>query len=174
MALLAWTFLPDETGTALLLIAAGIANAVRLARWKGWLTHQEQLVLVLHVAFACIPLGLMAVGAAILWPDAIPQTGALHVLTAGAIGLMTLAMMTRVSLGHTGGVLSADIWIKLIYWSLGASVLLRFAYGYVPENSVLHLSAGLWILAFVLFVLRYSYMARSLNDPDFGVSGKAS
>lgn len=169
VALASWVALPFESITAALLIVAGSANVVRLIRWKGWQTVAEQLVLVLHVAFAFVPVGLLALGVSILSPDSVPPTGALHLLTAGAIGLMTLAMMTRVSLGHTSSALRADLWIRAIYWSLIGAVALRFAYGYSYATWLLHWSAMLWILAFVVFLVRYSFMATRLNDPAFPI-----
>ncbi len=165
LAFILWTLFPETLWAAFALIAAAAANAVRLARWKGWQTTPEQLVLVLHVAYAFVPLGQLALGLGIVFPDLVPPTGALHLLTAGAIGMMTLAMMTRVSLGHTGGVLHADLWIKAIYWSAFGAVMLRFAYDYAYVTPMLHTSAALWILAFVLYLVRYRYMASSLNDP---------
>ncbi|MBU1173794.1 MAG: NnrS family protein [Alphaproteobacteria bacterium] len=167
LALALWTALPDATWTGIALIFAGLANAIRLFRWKGWLTFTEQLVLILHVAFAFVPLGLVATGLSSLFPDTVPPNAALHLLTAGAIGLMTIAMMTRVSLGHTGGVLHADTLIRAIYGSLVGSVLMRFAYGYAYETALLYLSASFWVLGFVLFLFRYRYMASALNDPAF-------
>ena len=165
LALGLWTALPDLLWTGIALIFAGLANAVRLFRWKGWLTSAEQLVLILHIAYGFIPLGLIATGLAVTFPMLVPPTAALHLLTAGAIGGMTVAMMTRVSLGHTGGVLHADTSIKAIYWSLLASVVLRFVYGYFSQTWLLHLSAGLWILTFALFLIRYRHMATRLNSP---------
>ena len=169
LALVLWVLVPGMILTAVALILAGLANFGRLARWKGWLAVSEQLVLVLHVAYLFIPLGLVAVGLAIPFPDLVPPTGALHLLTAGAVGLMTMAMMTRVSLGHTGGVLHADLWITAIYWALIVSVGLRVAYGYEPIMPLLHGSATLWMAAFVLFLVRYSYMAVALNEPKLGI-----
>ncbi len=172
LAFALWIALPDTLWTSGLLIVAGALNLVRLARWKGWQAAPEQLVLVLHVAYAFIPLGQLALGLGIVVPEFVPPTGALHLLTAGAIGLMTLAMMTRVSLGHTGGVLHADFRIKAIYWALLSSVAGRFCYGYWPELLLLHLSATFWVVAFALFLFRYRYMVKSLNDPSIGVPAK--
>lgn len=162
-ALALWTIWPDLAPA--LLILAGLANLVRLARWKGWQTAAEPLVLVLHAGFLFVPLGMLAVGLSGLWPALVPPTGALHLMTAGAVGLMTLAMMTRVSLGHTGGILHADGWIAAIYVSLVGAVVLRLAYAYSYATGLLDAAATLWILAFALFLWRYRYMATTLNDP---------
>ena len=72
---------------------------------------------------------MIAVALSILAPGRMPPTGALHFLTAGAIGMMMLAVMTRASLGNIGGKLHADSAILAIYVSLAMSVVLRFACG---------------------------------------------
>src|SRR5262249_30759783 len=102
VSLAAFIVTPDGIVTALLLLAAGALQAVRLARWAGDRTVADRLVLVLHVGFAFVPAGFVLLAASILWPGAIPPSAGIHAWTAGAIGMMTLAVMTRASLGHTG------------------------------------------------------------------------
>lgn len=158
-AFLTWIAAPESFAAAIALGLAGSLNLVRLARWKGWRTLSECLVAILHVAYAFVPAGMIAVALSIVTPDRIPQAGALHLLTAGAIGMMTLAVMTRASLGHTGRKLQADGAILAIYAALAVSVILRFAYAVEPASILLIASGSFWILAFSLFGLRYSYMA---------------
>jgi len=158
-AFMTWIAAPDSVAAAIALGLAGLLNLVRLARWKGWQTFSEGLVAILHVAYAFVPAGMIMVALSIIAPDRIPPTGALHLLTAGAIGMMTLAVMTRASLGHTGGKLHAGGTILAIYSALALSVVLRFAYAVEPDSVFLIASGSLWILAFVLFGLRYAYMA---------------
>ena len=158
-AFLAWIIAPESVPAAIALGLAGLLNLVRLARWKGWQTFSEGLVAILHVAYAFVPAGMIAVALSIVVPDRIPPTGAMHLLTAGAIGMMTLAVMTRASLGHTGGKLHAGGTILAIYSVLAMSVVLRFAYAVEPDSTFLIASGSLWISAFMLFGLRYAYMA---------------
>ena len=103
LALAAWIAVPGADVTGALLLGAGLLQALRLARWAGERTGAEPLVLVLHVGYAFVPLGFLLLGAAILLPGVLPPSAALHAWTAGAISVMTLAVMTRASLGHTGG-----------------------------------------------------------------------
>ena len=72
----------------------------RLARWAGERTFSDRLVLVLHVAYAFVPAGFVLTGCAAL--GLIPATAGIHAWTGGGVGTMTLAVMTRASLGHTG------------------------------------------------------------------------
>ena len=117
------------TGTLLLL--AGIASFARLARWRGHDTLAESLVWSLHLGFAWVPAGLCLIGLGVLLPSAVPTTAGLHALSAGAIGSMTLAVMTRATLGHTGRGLAADRWTTAIYILIAAAFGLWLR-GYLP------------------------------------------
>lgn len=157
VALLLWVFWPDHwaAGTALLL--AGGLHAARLARWVGHRTGPEPLVAVLHVGYAFVPLGALAIGADTIWPDIFGAAAAQHLWMAGAIGVMTLAVMTRATLGHTGQPLTAGIPTVGIYVAVIVAVLARVGAGFWPSGADwLHLVAGLgWITSFGGFVLFY-------------------
>jgi uncharacterized protein involved in response to NO len=157
IAVASWIALPDHEMTALLALVAGVLNLVRLGRWAGYRTLGEPLVLVLHVAYAFVPLGFLLVALAIFAPHLIQPSGAVHGWTAGAIGLMTLAVMTRASLGHTGRPPTATVPIQLIYAAACIAALARIvaATGYAREP-MLHVSATAWVLAFAGFVVVYA------------------
>ena len=101
LALAAWLFVPDSTAAALACLAAGFAHGLRLARWRGLATLREPLLWVLHLGYAWLAVGFCLLGVQAVAPWLPPFT-ALHALTVGAIGTMTLAVMTRATLGHTG------------------------------------------------------------------------
>lgn len=140
--------------TAGLCALAGVANLWRLSRWQGLRTWPEPLLWVLHLAYAFLALGFLAVaGGAAGW---LPETGARHVWLAGAVGMMTLAVMTRASLGHTGRPLHAGPAIAGIYLALVLAVAARFAAGFLPgEVWLLHLAAAGWIGGFGGFAAIY-------------------
>ena len=94
LALLSWLAAPGSrlSGAALAIAATG--QAIRLARWKGWKALGDPLVLILHVGYAWLPVGIGLLAAAQLRID-IPQSAAIHALTAGAMATMILAVMTR-------------------------------------------------------------------------------
>ena len=106
LALVAWIAAPTHQVAGALLLLAGLLQLARLARWAGDRTLADRLVLVLHVAYAFVPLGFLLTGAAAL-TNAVPVSAGLHAWAGGAIGMMTLAVMTRASLGHTGNALQA-------------------------------------------------------------------
>lgn len=152
VALLAWTLGLSAAGPAL--IVAGVAHVVRLARWQGHRTVGEPLLVVLHVAYALMPAGAIFLGWA-LWTNG-DIAGPLHVWTAGTIGLMTLAVMTRASLGHTGHALRAGPATVAIYSAMMLAVGLRLAAGTVLGSHVAFTLSGVfWIVAFGLFVAAY-------------------
>ena len=99
LALAAWTILPDSKPAGALLAAAAVAQAMRLSRWAGDRTLRDPLVLILHLAYAFVPLGLGLIALSIFLPDTVPAAAGLHALGGGAIGSMTLAVMTRRRLG---------------------------------------------------------------------------
>jgi len=162
-ALTLWTAAPHGAATAVLALAAGLLHGLRLARWRGYRTASEPLVLVLHIAYAFVPIGFILVAASIALPALLTASGALHAWTAGAIGLMTLAVMTRASLGHTGQPLAATAPTQLIYAAALVAALARIvsAFGLAREP-LLHLSAVAWVMAFTGFVVVYGpLLARS-------------
>jgi uncharacterized protein involved in response to NO len=155
-ALAGWVMLPANAVTAALLIAAGLFQAARLARWAGDRTVGDRLVLVLHVGFAFVPIGFVLVGLSIQWPGEVEVSAGIHAWTAGAIGLMTLAVMTRASLGHTGQKLEAGLATQGIYLCALTAALARIGAGFVAPAVLLHLAAFAWVAAFGGFVAAYA------------------
>jgi uncharacterized protein involved in response to NO len=158
--LLLWVVLPDHRVTGWALVLAGALHSLRLARWAGHRTMAEPLVSVLHAGYAFLPLGALALAAEILAPGIFGMAGAQHLWMAGAVGLMTLAVMTRATLGHTGQALTAGRGTIAIYAALIIAVLARVAAGLWPDLAAqLHTLAGLgWITAFGGFAVVYGLL----------------
>lgn len=156
-ALLAWIAAPEAPPTPWLALAAGVALAVRLSRWCGLRTASEPLLLVLHVGYAWLPLGLILLAAARLTP-LLPGSAALHALTAGAVGTMTLAVMCRATLGHSGRALTAGPGTTAIFGMITLAALFRVGGGAALGDfgAILLLASGAaWIAAFGLFLALY-------------------
>lgn len=156
ICLVSWVIFPDAIFTAIIGGICGLANLYRLIRWHGWLTKKEPLVWVLHLGFLFIPLGFIALTLStfdILHGGRAPVQ---HLWMAGGIGLMTIAVMTRASLGHAGRPLTVSWPVVLVYCSLFCSVVLRVIAGIADNDlTMLNISGTLWILAFVGFVVLY-------------------
>jgi len=154
-----WTMMPYAPTSALLLAFAGVLNFARVARWHGSHVHAEGLLAILHIAYAFIPLGLLAMAVAAFDPLLMPPSAAMHLLTIGAIAMMTLAVMTRTGLDYTRQPLHADRMILAVYIALMLSLLARVAYALEPGYALLIASAALWIVTFVLFLWRFGFLA---------------
>ncbi len=155
-SLVLWVVLPEGIPTGVALLLAGLFNALRLARWAGDRTAADRLVLVLHVGFLFVPVGfvLSALSAfALLAPSA-----GIHAWTVGAIGIMTLAVMSRASLGHTGRPLAATPGLQAVYAVAAIAALARICAVVEPQWSVtlLHVAAFAWAAAFLGFAALYA------------------
>ncbi|MBX9776113.1 MAG: NnrS family protein [Xanthobacteraceae bacterium] len=155
VALTIFVVAPHSFAAGLALIIAGALHAARLGRWVGYRTVREPLVLVLHVGYAFVPLGFALLGLAAF--DHAPQSAGIHAWTAGAVGVMTLAVMTRASLGHTGQELTASLATRLIYLSVIVAGLARVGAAMLTTFSLplLDLSALAWSAAFLGFAVTY-------------------
>jgi uncharacterized protein involved in response to NO len=152
-ALGAWTFAPESIVSALLLAAAAILQAWRLSRWAGERTVRDPLVLILHLAYAFVPVGLALVSASIFFPGAVPAAAGLHALGTGAVGSMTLAVMTRATLGHTGRELKAGRGASFIFMAILLAGSLRILATFVPSGVMIDIAGAAWVAAFAGFLV---------------------
>lgn len=139
------------------LVLAALSHAVRWWLWAPRKTLRTPLVWVLHAAYAWIPIHLALRAASALQLVASPL--ATHALTVGAIGGLTIGMMTRTAKGHTGRPLRADAADSACYGLVLAAAVVRVigplllpaAYG-----TWVLISAALWSGGFALYAIRYS------------------
>ena len=155
--LAAWVVAPDSPFSFGLQMTGGAALAVRLARWRGLATVREPLLFVLHAGYGWLAAGLAFAGANgfLGW---MPAGAPLHALTVGAIGTMTLAVMTRASLGHCGRALHAGPGTSAIYLLVTLAAALRFAAPLLGGHALLTtaLAGCAWSAAFALFAILYA------------------
>jgi uncharacterized protein involved in response to NO len=154
VALALWVAVPESAATGFLMVLASILHGTRLARWAGDRTVTNRLVLVLHVAYAFVPLGFLLTGLSILWP-ALPLSAGIHAWTSGAAGLMTLAVMTRATLGHTGQKLESGAVTQVIYLLALIAALARMLAPFIATLPLLHIAAFAWMAAFSGFTIVY-------------------
>ena len=145
------SFAPLSAVTGVLAFAAALAHGIRLSGWCGLATRKEPLLFVLHAAYLWLPVGYLLTGCAVFgwW---IPPTAAVHALTVGGVGMMVMAVTTRVALAHTGRPLLAAQLTVLAYWALALSAVLRVI-SPLGSNYMTMLDASIasWILAFAIF-----------------------
>jgi uncharacterized protein involved in response to NO len=151
VAMLIWVVVPTGPAVGACLLAAGALHLVRLARWAGDRTFGNRLVLILHVGYAFVPVGFLLMGVAAF--DLVSPTAGIHAWAGGAVGVMTIAVMTRASLGHTGRRLEASLATQAIYAAVVVAALARVCAALHPAWSVslLHVAAFAWVAAFLGF-----------------------
>ena len=167
VALVAWVVAPEGVVTGVLALAAGAANLWRLSRWRGLAARRDALVLVLHAGFLMAALGFVAAGASALWPARVPYAVAVHVWGIGAVGVMTLAMMTRATLGHCGRALAASRTTVFAYLCVGLALAFRIAMAFLPDAAIhlMCMAAAAWVIGFAAFLLAYGPMLARRSGP---------
>ena len=137
---------------------AGVLVAVRSVRWGARHSLRDPLLWILHVGHAWIAVGLLLRALSAL-TAAVPASAATHALTVGAIGSMTLGMMARVALGHTGRMLTTPRPIAAAFALVVVSTVLRiFAAIAAPSQVGIALVASgvLWSVAFALYAIVFA------------------
>jgi uncharacterized protein involved in response to NO len=159
ICLLFWVALPKQPLTGLMIILAAALQLLRLSRWGGVRAVSDPLVLILHVGYAWIPIGLLLLGLNIGGFD-VPRSAAIHALTAGAMTTMILAVMTRATLGHTGRALKASRGTVVLYICVTVAAVLRvgaaLGHGFYPF--LLDISGAAWVGSLILFLAIYGPM----------------
>jgi uncharacterized protein involved in response to NO len=156
LALIFWLAFPDVQLTGFILMLASAAQLLRMSRWGGIRTFSDPLVVILHVGYLWVPVGLMLLGLSIAGVD-LPRSAGVHALTAGAMSTMILAVMTRASLGHTARELKASPVTVLSYVCVTIGALLRVtaSVGVGPYGTMLDVAGAFWGAALLLFAIAY-------------------
>ncbi len=139
-----------EIITGLLAILAGSAAVARLTLWRGGWTVRRPILWTLHLSYGLTGLGLLAYGLSNL--NIGSEVAALHLLGIGAVGGMTLSVLSRATLGHTGRPLAAPGPVALAYVLMPLAALARYVGSTMPDwhMQASLIAGGLWIAAFAL------------------------
>ncbi|WP_261818019.1 NnrS family protein [Vibrio gallicus] len=141
-----------------LFIWAGVFQLVRFARWKPHRTFGEPLVWSLHLAYACIPTYLLVKG---LTSNPMLSHNSLHIFAIGALAGLILAMIARVTMGHTGRNIYQGPQMRIAFIALVLSALVRsVGVAYFPQYmmELLDLAAALWMLSFGMYLIKFGKM----------------
>jgi uncharacterized protein involved in response to NO len=155
--LLVTLFLPWSRSAGLIALGLAVVQAVRLAGWHDRRVWDIPILAVLYAGYVWLVFGLALDGLAGL--GLIVPLPALHALTVGAVGVFTLGMMARVSLGHTGREMRSSALTNVAFVLVNAASLVRagatllWPAGYATWILV---SGLLWTLAFGLFLWVYA------------------
>lgn len=154
LSMLATLFSAPQAVIGFLFLIAGIAQFGRIFFWSPAWTLAQPILWALHLAMGMLGLGLVLAGAAEFGIGS--EVGALHVLGIGAVGGMTLAMMSRAVLGHTGRALHAPVPVAVAYGVIALAAVLRWAASvwagdfYFPAMLI---TGALWIAGFLLYAV---------------------
>ncbi len=162
LALASWIVIPESRWTGAALALAGLLHLARLGRWAADRTLRERLVLILHVGYAFVPAGFLLTAASAF--GLVAAGAGIHAWMVGAAGVMTLAVMSRATLGHTGQQLTASATTQAIYAAIIVAALSRICADIEPVYSepLLHVAAFAWAAAFIGFAISFGpLLARS-------------
>lgn len=159
-----FTWFPSLTIiSGLLALLAGVANLIRVIRWKPVLTLPVPLLWSLHLSYLLLSAGLIFYALALFVPGFNPTT-MIHLTAIAGFGGIILAMISRVSLGHTGRPLIASKWMSIAFAATAISGLVRMIFPFLMPDLILMaywISILFWCSAFSLFVLFYAKMLLS-------------
>lgn len=150
--------LPNRFVGAFAATVASLLAAARALHWGTRRTAKYPLVWLLHVGYAWIPIGLLlrAIG---LVTTSVPASSATHALTVGTIGALTLGMMTRVTLGHTGRLLEASRSTVLSFVCVTFAAIVRVAgplFSFAWYRPAITIAGTLWSVAFAIYLFTYA------------------
>ncbi|PSW20355.1 NnrS family protein [Photobacterium sanctipauli] len=140
-----------------LLLSTAVLHFIRFARWRTFSTLRVPLLWSLHFAYAAMIVGMVLL-AMHYTNQAVSYSVALHMLTVGGVGCMIIAMIARVSLGHTGRALQIKRVMVVAFVALIASTLVRTVMiAWLPALTInaYVISACLWAMAFTIFSVVY-------------------
>ncbi|HXK24632.1 MAG TPA: NnrS family protein [Myxococcota bacterium] len=148
---------PRTRATGIVAGLAAVALAGRMLGWQTLRTRRDPLLWSLHAGLAWVAVGFGLVAVSDL-SGALPPQAGLHALSAGAMGAMVLAVMTRVALGHTGRALVLPRGAALCYVLVHLGALLRVTAAAIPTSPpALLVAAGVsWAGAFALYAVLYA------------------
>ncbi len=141
---------------AALLIFCAACHIIRVSRWKIWVTLRTPLVWSLHISYFAIPVGLIMLALSLIttW---VTHSQAIHSITVGAMGLMILSMISRVSLGHTGRAIQIGLFMTFALVAIVFAFIIRvFGHLWLSNyNEVIATAAFFWVLGYAGFFFYY-------------------
>jgi uncharacterized protein involved in response to NO len=155
LALLCWIASPDSAVAGTSLTLAALLHLVRLSRWAGERTVRERLLVILHVGYLFVPVGFLLSALAAF--GVVPASAGIHAWMVGGAGTMTLAVMTRATLGHTGQSLTASWATQTVYLAIIIAAVARVCAALNPAHDfiLLHIAACGWVLAFFGYAVAF-------------------
>ena len=152
---------------ALFSIAAGAIFTVQVYRWWYKAVLKEPMLWILFAGYLFTGLGLIAVGLS-YWISSFLNLG-VHLIGVGGIGVLTLGMMARTALGHTGNsIYPPPKVVPVAFWLMIAATVIRVLATFVSGTAYTHsirCSAALFAVSLLLYAWKYiPWLIRPRSD----------
>lgn len=134
-------------GACMLALAA--MAFLRPLGWQPWGTLREPMLWVLHLGYLWLAVGLLLRGLGLVGAWNQPEIETLHGITVGALGTLSLGMMSRVSLGHSGREIRANLPLAIVFILPTIAAALRLGFG----ASGWTWAACVWVTAFLIWLM---------------------
>ncbi|MCB1041483.1 MAG: NnrS family protein [Acidobacteria bacterium] len=145
-----------HTCSGVLSLFAGLAFLARGRHWHSFETRHEPMLWVLHLGYFFLVCGFLLRTLCHGIPQ-LPQSAWIHMFTLGALSLVVLGMISRVSLGHTGRVIQASNWVRASFMLLVFATIFRQWASWLPTHLwARDASLLLFTGAFVIFLWHYT------------------
>ncbi|HNQ91866.1 MAG TPA: NnrS family protein [Alphaproteobacteria bacterium] len=157
---------PEHIITGTIALISSVLHAIRMKNYYLLPSLKDPMLWMLHVGYSWLVVGLASLSASAFW--GFPVSAAIHALTAGAIGTMTISMMTRVALAHTGRELIANpLMLTAFFIMIGAGLLRVIGPVLMADDLALsmEISAYMWAACFAIYIINFSAILWS-KRPD--------
>ncbi len=143
------------TIAVILSLSLALLNTLRWISWFDRRILHHPLLWILHLGYAFIGLGYGLYGLSLM--GVVSSSSAVHAFAVGGIGCLTIGMMARVSLGHTGRMLEVKPMLTGAFSLIAAGAILRICLPLAPGlyTEGLTMAAIMWTLGWMLFLIRY-------------------
>lgn len=149
-----WIILGAHVATGILATLAAVALALRLSRWRGFVVSAEPLLFAQHVGYAWLPLSMALLSVASL-TDFVNIGQVHHALGAGAIGSITMIVMLRALLGHSGRPIEGTRFDRIFLNFVHIGAVLRVTADWTGDPMhFYHLGGAFWATGMICFFIR--------------------
>ena len=155
----------DNEIQAALAAGAGLVTLVRLAGLKGWTAWKNPLLYNLHLGYAWIVTGFFLLSYS-LYTDEIATSFPFHAFAVGAAGSLTLTLMIRAALGHSGYSVKNEPIFTILFWLVHLAALSRVFLSFMiegPYSHILGMAGIFWFIAYALYLIKLTKILFSLR-----------
>ena len=143
--------------TGIFSFIVSICLLIRLWGWKGWIAISDPLQIILHIGILWIAVGFLLLAYASFFDDTYVVLS-YHAFSIGAAGSLTLGVMSRAMIGHSGRPMNNEVILTTIFCLINLSAISRIVAPVILTDHytiMLFVSGICWVLAYALFLIRF-------------------